>query len=223
MIGLPDGRVLGKGRSDHKQDAVLHAISAAGLTVVPLSEWVVSWPSSPTLRNDLKEATLYVTMEPSNDRQGDMAPSLTQLIAQCGLTRVVIGCADPVPEKATEGAAALHKAGLQVILGLEEETCQDLIQEYSHLANSKLQKFARRHFARTGQVSTFNKEVVNRNQLYGRFDGRGTKQTCSITVPARTFDNKTTEAAFFLTLRLPHKSIVTPYLPSPLVSCTVPS
>jgi pyrimidine deaminase RibD-like protein len=172
VIGLPDGRVLGMGRSDHQQDAVLHAISAAGLTVVPLSEWVVSWPSSPKLRSDLKEATLYVTMEPSNDRQGDMAPSLTQLIAQCGLTRVVIGCADPVPEKATEGAAALHKAGLEVILGVEEETCQDLIQEYAHLANTKLQKFARRHFARTGQVSTVPNNGVPCNKHVHSFIGR---------------------------------------------------
>lgn len=155
MIALPDGRILGTGRSDHVHNAVCHAISAAGLTVVPLSEWVVSWPASPQLRKDLKEATLYVTLEPSNDRLS--TPSLTQLIAQCGLTRVVIGCADPIPEKATEGAAAMHKAGLEVILGCQEEECQELIQEYSILANSKLQRSARQHFARTGQVSWVGK------------------------------------------------------------------
>lgn len=152
MIALPDGRILGTGRSDHVQNAVCHAITAAGLAIVPLSEWVVSWPASPQLRKDLKEATLYVTLEPSHDRQG--TPSLTQLIAQCGLTRVVIGCADPIPEKATEGAAALHKAGLEVILGFEEEECQELIEEYATLANSKLQRSARQHFARSGQVRT---------------------------------------------------------------------
>jgi pyrimidine deaminase RibD-like protein len=152
VIALPDGRILGQGRSDHKFDAIWHAVVQAGLTVVPLSAWIVSWPSSPELRRDLKEATLYVTLEPSNDSQGDFAPPLTQLISECGLTRVVIGCADPIPEKATEGSAALHDAGLEVVLGVEEEACQELIQEYSKLANSKLHRYARRHFERTGQV-----------------------------------------------------------------------
>lgn len=153
VIALPDGRILGKGRSDHKQDALLHAISGAGLSVVPLNEWVVSWSSSPQLRQDLKDATLYLTNEPSSERSGDLAPSFTALIAQCGFPRVVIGCADPVPEKTTEGAAALHKAGLQVVLGFEEEECEELNKEYAALANTKLQRFSRKHFARTGQVS----------------------------------------------------------------------
>jgi len=155
VICTPDGKVLGKGRSDYNQDAVLGAISDAGLRVVPLSDWVVSWPESQELRDDLRTATLYVTMEPSNDRSGSLSPPLTQLIAQCGLTRVVIGCADPVPERATEGAAAMHKAGIEVILGGEQyqEDCEELIREYKNLSNTKLQRWARRNFQRTGRVS----------------------------------------------------------------------
>jgi len=57
---------------------------------------------------------------------------------------VVIGCADPV--HSSEGAAALHSAGLDVIMGVDDNECQSLIQEYSKLTDSKLQKMARKHF-----------------------------------------------------------------------------
>jgi hypothetical protein len=36
----------------------------------PLSEWCVSWPSDESLRQELKNSTLYVTLEPSAARQG---------------------------------------------------------------------------------------------------------------------------------------------------------
>ena len=52
-----------------------------------------------------------------------------------GIPRVVIGCPDPVPELASEGAAAMHGAGLDVIMGIEMETCEGLIKEYAGLAN----------------------------------------------------------------------------------------
>lgn len=157
VLASEDGRILGQGRSDHSQHAILHCLEHAGLSIVPLSEWVVSWPSSPRLRQDLKTATLYVTVEPSNERRGEVQPPITELISQLGLARVVLGCSNPI--YATEGAAALHKAGLQVYLGVEEEACKNLIEDYTSLATTKLQKYARKHFERTGQVSAEQKVV----------------------------------------------------------------
>jgi pyrimidine deaminase RibD-like protein len=130
----------------------LAAILDAGLQATPLREWVVSWPSNRQLRQDISEATLYVTLEPSNVRQGEVFPPMTQLIEQSGIPRVVIGCPDPVPEKATKGAGYLHSIGIIVRLGVEQEACEDLIREYSKLANTKLQKMARRHFQQYGKV-----------------------------------------------------------------------
>ena len=52
-----------------------------------------------------------------------------------GIPRVVIGSPDPVPEFASEGAAALHSAGLDVIMGIEGEETDGLNEEYSDLAN----------------------------------------------------------------------------------------
>lgn len=141
-----DGRVLGRGRSNYRSDAVRACLIDAGLDVTPLSEWLVAWPSQSRLRQELAQSTLYVTLEPSPKRKGKAEPPLTSLIQQSGVPRVVIGAADPVPERASQGAAALHAAGLEVTLGgVEEEECLALIQEYSILANSKLRTMARTH------------------------------------------------------------------------------
>lgn len=145
-----DGRVLGQGRSDYQDHAIVSAFTDAGLLVTPLSEWAVSWPTKPGLRKDLSDATLYVTLEPSPNRLGDLCPPLTQLVTACGIKRVVIGCADPIVK--TEGAAELHKSGLEVVLGMEEEDCTQLSEGYTKLARSKLQSMARRHFKKTGRV-----------------------------------------------------------------------
>jgi pyrimidine deaminase RibD-like protein len=144
---------LGRGRSDYQQDAVRAAIADAGIEATPLREWVVSWPSNRALREALAESTLYVTLEPSSQRHGEALPPTTQLIEQSGIPRVVIGCPDPVPERAAVGAATLHSAGLVVRMGIEQEECEHLIEQYAELANSKLQVQARNHARRLGRVS----------------------------------------------------------------------
>jgi hypothetical protein len=72
-----------------------------------------------------------------------------------GITRCVIGCADPVKESATIGASTLHSAGLDVIMGVEKEECENLINEYSQRANTKLPKMARKHLEQTGRPLGF--------------------------------------------------------------------
>jgi len=145
VIATNSGKILSSGKSDYLEDAVQSVIRNAGIEATPLSEWCVSWPSNPTLREDLRNSTLYITLEPSARRQGSSLPPITQLIQMSGISRCVIGCADPVPEYATEGASTLHSAGLDVIMGVEQETCEKLIQGYSKIANTKLQKMARMH------------------------------------------------------------------------------
>ncbi len=143
-----DGRIFGRGRSDYKTDYIQAVMADAGILATPLQVWCVAWPSSPTLREDLADCTLYLTMEPSPERRGEIQPPLTQLIEAAGIPRVVIGCAHPKQELAFTGAAALHAAGIQVTLGrtLEEE-CQQLLEPYAQMMQSKLQRMARKHFA----------------------------------------------------------------------------
>lgn len=143
---------MGQGRSDYRHDCVRAAIANAGLSATPLREWCVSWPYDRKLREALQEATLYTTLEPSAKPHGEALPPMTQLIEQAGISRVVIGCPDPIPERATEGAAALHSAGIAVTMGVERDECEHVIEQYTELANSKLQVMARNHAEKLGKV-----------------------------------------------------------------------
>jgi len=149
VIVAKDGRILGEGRSSYKKDAVRAAIADAGVLATPLREWCISWPADRRLRQDIRESTLYVTLEPSTERQGTQVPPITQLIAMSGISRVVIGCPDPIPENAMKGADSLHNAGLSITMGIQQEDCEKLISEYATLALSKLHRMARKHFERT--------------------------------------------------------------------------
>lgn len=146
------GEILGLARSDFKTEAIRACFETAGMDITPLSEWVVGLP----MRQAVANATLYVTLEPSTRRRGEMAPPVTSLIRQVGVKRVVFGCPSPVPEKAYKGAEELYKAGIEVgtTPSLEVE-CREIITDYAELANSKLQHMAREHFAETGRPIGF--------------------------------------------------------------------
>ena len=147
LLVSEDGTVFGQGCSDYSQDAIQKAMKDAGLEITPLQEWCVTWPKSDSLRNLLSNATLYLTMEPTDQRRGQALPPMTQLIELSGVGRVVIGCQDPIPELATKGASALHSAGIEVIMeSVMVDECRELIKDYSDRANGKLQRMARKHY-----------------------------------------------------------------------------
>jgi len=148
VIATKDGKIIGSGRSNYEHDAIQEAIADAGIGATQLSEWCVTWPKDSKLRDNLRDSTLYVTLEPSAERQGTDLPPLTQLIQLSGIPRVVIGCPDPIRDVATEGAATLHSAGLAVIMGIRQDECEGIIEEYSERANSKLATMARDHYKR---------------------------------------------------------------------------
>lgn len=63
-------QILGKGKSNYAGHAIEFAFQEAGIESTPLREWCVAWPSDSAFRKDIQESTLYVTLEPSNERQG---------------------------------------------------------------------------------------------------------------------------------------------------------
>ena len=149
---------MGKARSTYNTVAVRACLENAGLEMTPLTEWCVQWPQQSELRNDLLHSTLYVTLEPFHERRGTALPPTTQLIQQAGIPRVVIGCLNPVHSRATKGAAALHNAGIEVSILPESELqdeCEQLIEGYSQLANSKLQRMARQQYRQFHQPLGF--------------------------------------------------------------------
>jgi diaminohydroxyphosphoribosylaminopyrimidine deaminase/5-amino-6-(5-phosphoribosylamino)uracil reductase len=76
----------------------------------------------------LDDATLYVTLEPCNHR-GRTGPC-TEAILNAGISKVVIGCADPAPH--VPGAIArLESAGVEVEVGVLEAECAELIVDFT--------------------------------------------------------------------------------------------
>jgi pyrimidine deaminase RibD-like protein len=140
-----DGRILGKGRSTYAGHAIEFAFQEAGINATPLREWCVAWPSDAKFRKDISESTLYVTLEPSNERAGEEKPPITQLVEMAGIPRLVIGCQDPIAENASKGAGTLHAAGVSVTMGILQDECNRLIESYATLCNSKIQRMARQH------------------------------------------------------------------------------
>jgi pyrimidine deaminase RibD-like protein len=147
ILVAKDGSILGRGHSDYSKTSVQAVFEDAGLDVSPLKEWCVSWPTSERLRKDLRKATLYLTLEPTDVRKGQALPPVTQLIELSGVRRVVIGSPDPTPERSTKGASTLHSAGIDVTMGsVLSEECKSLIPLYSERMNEKLQRMARKHY-----------------------------------------------------------------------------
>eukprot|EP00529_Nitzschia_sp_RCC80_P014537 CAMPEP_0113477298 /NCGR_PEP_ID=MMETSP0014_2-20120614/20133_1 /TAXON_ID=2857 /ORGANISM="Nitzschia sp." /LENGTH=740 /DNA_ID=CAMNT_0000370383 /DNA_START=71 /DNA_END=2293 /DNA_ORIENTATION=+ /assembly_acc=CAM_ASM_000159 len=150
-----DGRILSLGRSSYEENAIVDVLKDSGLEITALREWCITWPSSKELRKDLSSSTLYLTLEPQNRRRGQTTPPLTQLIELSGIPRVVIGCPSPIPEESTQGAQALHQAGLDVDVGVLSDECHELIELYKERANSKLQTMARKHSKMFGRPLGF--------------------------------------------------------------------
>jgi len=100
VIVATDGQVVGLGRTQKggRPHAETEALAMAG--------------------NATKGATLYVTLEPCN-HHGQTPPCVEAVIA-AGIRKVVVACADP-HAKASGGIARLREAGLEVVMGIEEQ------------------------------------------------------------------------------------------------------
>ena len=115
MVGaviVRDGEVLGLGY--HREAGRNHAEINA-LQSVPADA-------------DLRQATLYVTLEPCSTH--GRTPPCCDAILKAGVGRIVIGCPDANPLHAGRGMARLRQAGVEVLTGVLEEECRRLNEHF---------------------------------------------------------------------------------------------
>ncbi|PQJ30514.1 riboflavin biosynthesis protein RibD [Nonlabens arenilitoris] len=74
------------------------------------------------------KATLYVNLEPCS-HTGKTPPCAT-MIVQKGFKKVVVGTLDPHDKVAGKGVALLIEAGIEVIVGVLENECNDLNKRF---------------------------------------------------------------------------------------------
>ncbi|MBO1351517.1 MAG: bifunctional diaminohydroxyphosphoribosylaminopyrimidine deaminase/5-amino-6-(5-phosphoribosylamino)uracil reductase RibD [Hormoscilla sp. GUM202] len=77
-----------------------------------------------------REATVYVNLEPCNHY--GRTPPCTEALIAAGVSKVVVGMVDPDRRVSGTGIERLRAAGIQVLVGVEEDACQQLNEAFIH-------------------------------------------------------------------------------------------
>ena len=117
-IALQDGQIIGEGfhPAVGEPHAEIFALQAAG--------------------EKAQGSTIYVNLEPCNHY--GRTPPCTEALIEAGVKKVVVGMIDPNPRVSGKGIEKLRNAGIEVVVGLEEEACRQLNEAFIHRVNYQL-------------------------------------------------------------------------------------
>lgn len=105
-------------------------------------------------KDDTKEATMYVTLEPCCHH--GKQPPCVEAIVEAGITRVVIGSKDPNPLVAGKGVEYLRQHNIQVTEEVLMDECDELNEIFLHYIKNK-QPYVVMKYAMTmdGKIASF--------------------------------------------------------------------
>jgi len=86
-------------------------------------------------KSKLREATLYVTLEPCSHY--GKTPPCSDLIVENKIPKVIIGCLDDNKKVAGKGVAKLKESGYQVTIGILEKECKEHHKRFFTFHNKK--------------------------------------------------------------------------------------
>lgn len=81
-------------------------------------------------RENARDATVYVNLEPCNHY--GRTPPCTEALITAGVKKVVVGTIDPDRRVSGTGIERLRAAGIEVLVGVEEDACQQLNEAFIH-------------------------------------------------------------------------------------------
>jgi diaminohydroxyphosphoribosylaminopyrimidine deaminase/5-amino-6-(5-phosphoribosylamino)uracil reductase len=120
----------------HKMAGLAHAELEAAKNALEKLNPLLNFPQNPNELHDfilqnhkdlLKDSIFYVTLEPCS-HQG-LTPSCAELLSALHIKKVVIGTQDNT-EKAKGGAQRLKNAGIEVVTGVCEKDCKELLEPF---------------------------------------------------------------------------------------------